>query len=96
MKGILIFYMNYKPDLGQTREHSEELINIVREQNQNLIDKIQSETDYNVMFVATCGEACRVDKVDFDMPFPRYVAPYVDIVQNDKIYSVIRQLEEDK
>lgn len=71
-KGILVFYINYFPDSGQKVE---DIINIVRQQNKDLIDKLEGngEGDYKVMFVPTTKEASRVEKIDFDQPHPRFV-----------------------
>ena len=69
MKGFIVFYVNYFPDLNQT---AEEVLNLHKMHNKVVVEKVQ-ESGYEVMFVATTKEACRVDKVDFDQPFPRFV-----------------------
>lgn len=62
MKGILVFYINYHPDEGET---ASDCINFVHNQNLELIEALAVEADYRVMFVPTTHEACRVVKVDF-------------------------------
>lgn len=70
MKGILTFYINFHPDLGQDVSQT---IEIFRQINKSLFDEINSESEYRVAIVPTTKEACRIEKIDFDKPFPRSV-----------------------
>lgn len=70
-KGILMFYINYVPDSGVTVETT---IDLIRNQNKELLDKLKAEGNYEVCFVPTIKEATRIEKVDFAAPFPRFLA----------------------
>lgn len=54
-------------DLNQT-------IEVFKQVNKDLFDSIQNDSDYNVAIVPTTKEACRIEKIDFDKPFPRFVS----------------------
>lgn len=69
MKGLIVFYMNFWPDLNQDPQQA---VDLMRRINQDVIEAIMKETDYRVMVVPCTKESCRVEKVDFDQPFPRY------------------------
>jgi hypothetical protein len=69
-KGFIVFYINYFPEQGQ---NVDDTINLIRNQNKALLDKLKEDGEYDVMFVPTVKEASRVEKVDFGMPFPRFV-----------------------
>lgn len=69
-KGILMFYINFVPDSGVTVEQTTDLF---RSQNKELLEKLKAAGDYEVMFVPTVKEATRVEKVDFDQPYPRFI-----------------------
>ena len=86
MKGFVVFYCNYYPDLGQDPELH---MQIARNQNADLIGSLK-EKGYESMFIPCTKESTRVEKIDLDLPYPRYVAPHVDVVENDKIISDIR------
>jgi hypothetical protein len=70
-KGVLMFYINFVPDSGVTVEAT---IDLFRNQNKELLDKFKNEGNYEICFVPTVKEATRVEKIDFDMPFPRFLA----------------------
>ncbi len=86
MKGIIVFYVNFFPELQQNEV---EVLEKMQKFNSNMISKIEAE-GYSCMFLATTKEATRVEKIDFDSPFPRYVLPRIDIVDNDKIMNSIK------
>lgn len=87
MKGFIVFFINYFPDLGQDIEQS---IQIMRVINTEVIKKF-NEYGYEVMFIGTTKEGTRVEKVDFDLPFPRYVLPRIDIVDNDEMMKFMKE-----
>lgn len=61
MRGVLVVYVNYHPEQGETRE---DCIAFLQNQNRELFNSLMTETDYRVMFVPTTNEACRVERVD--------------------------------
>lgn len=71
MKGIITFYINVHPDLNQDLTES---IEVFRQVNKDLFESIQKESEYRIAIVPTTKEACRIEKVDFDKPFPRFVS----------------------
>jgi hypothetical protein len=69
--GLIMFYINYRPEDGEDVKKRKELL---WECNKEIFDKIQSETSYRIAVVPTTKESCRVEKMDFDKPYPRYLA----------------------
>lgn len=67
MKGILVVYVNYHEgeDPRVKTDHW-------RAQNSELQQSLK-EMGYHVMFIYSTKESCRVEKIDFDKPFPRFV-----------------------
>lgn len=86
MKGIMTFYMNVE-EVEDGKES--EYLDLMKRTNADLIHKLE-ESGYGVMIVPVEKESSRVEKVDFDMPFPRYILPHVDIVEHDKILQEIK------
>lgn len=80
MRGFITFFVNYHSDLGQTPD---EVLNLHKIHNKAVVEKVQ-DAGYEVMFVACTKEACRVEKVDFDQPFPRYVPGKPRLLENVK------------
>lgn len=70
-KGILTFYVNYVPDSGMTVETT---IDLIRNYNKELFDKLKAEGNYEICFVPTTKEASRIEKLDFATPSPRSLA----------------------
>jgi hypothetical protein len=66
-QGIVTFYINVNPDEGLDVTQTIELF---RAANKELIEATK-DSDYQIAIVPTTKEACRVEKVDFDKPFPR-------------------------
>ena len=62
MKGIIVIYVNYHPEDGET---AADCINFIHNQNKELIEAMAREADYRAMFVPTTKEACRIEKIDF-------------------------------
>lgn len=82
MKGIIVFYINFHPDNGQDAQSS---VDVMMRCNKEVIDKINSDGEYRVMVVPTTKEACRVEKIDFDMAFPRYTSKtHFDIHEDEQ------------
>lgn len=82
MKGIVVLYINFYPDHNQDIT---QIIKLIKETNKELFDKINDGMDYQVMLVPTTKEACRVEKIDFDKPFPRFLnKTHVDLVEVEK------------
>ena len=85
MKGIMTFYMNVE-ECEDIKAYLDILIDI----NSGLIQRME-EAGYGVMVVPVRNESSRVEKVDFDQPFPRFILPHVDIVEHDKIIQEIKE-----
>jgi hypothetical protein len=82
MEGIITFYINFHPDLGQDVEKT---IEIFKQTNKDLIDSVNKDSGYRVAVVPTTKEACRIEKIDFNKPFPRFVSRmHTDIVELEK------------
>jgi len=69
MKGYVVFYINFFPDLGQDIET---IFKMIISHNKDMLDKAREHGEYEIIFVPTTKEATRVEKVDFDRPFPRF------------------------
>jgi len=94
LKGVVVFFLNYNPDIeGVTFK---EQIEMFKDLNSEFIKDIQEESNYLVSVVPTTKEACRVEKVDFDHPFPRFVPSNMDIRENEENKLMIRQIMEKK
>jgi len=91
MKGILTFFVNFFPENG---ENAQETLQFIKEFNKDLIEQCTAN-DYGVMFVPTTKEASRLEKVDWDHPFPRYVAPHIDLEENDRIMASMKKEHKD-
>jgi len=86
LKGVMMVYVNYFPELNQTLEGT---VNFAKSINAELYDKIR-ENGYEVMFIGTTKEGTRVEKIDFDAPFPRSILPKMDIVDYSDIEKSIK------
>jgi hypothetical protein len=81
MKGYVIFYINFFPDLGQDMET---IFKMIISHNKEMLDKVREHGEYDIIFVPTTKEATRVEKIDFDRPFPRFKPQSnKNIVNND-------------
>ncbi|CAE7860279.1 unnamed protein product [Symbiodinium microadriaticum] len=94
MNGVIMFYLNYSPDIEgvSLREH----VDIFKELNAEFIKQLESETYYRVVIVPTTNEASRVEKMDFDHPFPRFMPNSVDIQETEQNKKFIREIMEKK
>lgn len=79
LKGIVVFFVNMYPDLGQQIEPT---LKMFKESAKSLIDRLQADGRYVIIFVPTTKEATRVEKVDYDAPFPRCVARSLDVLRD--------------
>lgn len=70
LEGVIVFYVNF---VKEEQVNRLEYLKSVRELNQIWIDRIEQEGRYAVMMVPTVAEASRVEKIDFNAPFPRFV-----------------------
>lgn len=78
IQGVVIFFINLYPDLGQDVHVT---MNLVKEMHQPLVDILNQEGKYPPIFIPTHKEATRVEKIDYDAPFPRYMAKSHDIMK---------------
>lgn len=70
MKGIIVFYIDVHPECNQ---ETQQVVDLMVRINQPVLDRIKADGDYQVIFVPTTKEACRVEKIDFDKPYPRFL-----------------------
>ena len=76
-KGLVIFWVNLHPDMGQD---TRETLEMVKDANKSLVDYMATEDGrYRFLFVPTFKESTRIEKIDFDEPFPRCMARGVDV-----------------
>ncbi len=76
LKGVVFFYFNLYPDLGQQVAATMQMI---KEMNKPLIEKLSEDGRYVCILVPTTKEATRVEKVDYNSPFPRYMPRSLDV-----------------
>lgn len=76
LKGIVVLYVNLYPDLGQEIEPT---LLAVREMNAPLLTSLMEDGSYTPIIVPTFKEATRLEKIDYDEPFPRYKPKCGDI-----------------
>ena len=87
MDGIVFIYVNFLPDT--TREDQQAVIDLTLKMNQSVMDKINKETNYQVMIIPSDKESCRVEKLDFDKPHPRFFPKsHVPVLDEDKKYLI--------
>lgn len=83
MDGIIFIYINFLPDTSS--EDRQATIDLTIKLNQVVIDKITKDTNYQVMWVPSVKESCRVEKLDFDKPHPRFLPNSCsDVLVEDK------------
>lgn len=78
LQGVVFFFINVLPDLDQDIE---ETVNMIKTFNGPLVQKIHADGRYVCMFVPTTKEATRIQKVDFNAPFPRLVGRSLDVMR---------------
>ena len=78
MKGVVVFFVNLYPDMGQDVSIT---MNMIKEMNKPLADSLTADGQYVALFIPTHKEATRVEKIDYDAPFPRYMAKSHDIMK---------------
>lgn len=88
MKGLLVFYVNTRDgNVAQVQTQ----MDLFLKSNDTLIKRIQDEMGYQIMLVPTQNEACRIEKIEFDKPFPRYALPHIDLAESDKMMERIHK-----
>jgi len=92
IKGLMVFYVNFYPDLGQ---EVEPVMQMIKEMNAPLITRLAEEVRYLCLFVPTTKESTRIEKVDFDYPFPRCVAGSADVEREGVIIKKKKPSEEE-
>lgn len=90
--GVIIFYLNYNPDIEGLSFKDQ--VEIFKELNSDFIKQLEVECNYRVAIVPTTKESCRVEKMDFDCPFPRFVPNNVDVRENEQNKLLIKKLIE--
>lgn len=68
MKGMFIFYVNVTDE----QKSMSEIVDYIKQTNKQVFEKINKELDYEIAFFPTFKEACRVEKIDIEKPFPRF------------------------
>jgi hypothetical protein len=70
LKGFITFFVNLpKEDNRNVMDY----VTMVRDLNKAWIERVEREGNYTVIIVPTIGEASRVEKVDFNAPFPLFI-----------------------
>jgi len=67
-KGIIICYIN-RHDHNENYERS--LLDSILKTNEEMI-KILEDEGYYMLFLVTTTEASRIEKIDYDKPYPRF------------------------
>lgn len=78
LKGVIVFFINLYPDLGQDVHAT---MNLVKDLHKPLVDSLNEDGRYLTLFVPTHKEATRIEKIDYDAPFPRYMSKSHDIMK---------------
>lgn len=79
LKGIVVFFVNLYPELGQDVKMT---MNTYKEMSKPLIDSMTSDGRYVPIFAPVHKEATRIEKIDFDSPFPRFNPSSEEIVKS--------------
>lgn len=80
MKGIITVYINLKKTQKiDVSAQIDSIMTSVKEHNASLIQAVEKEGEYLVMFVPCFEEATRIEKIDFNAPFPRFLPRNVDL-----------------
>ena len=66
--GLINLFINFHPEV---KFEVDEVLSVIKEVNKEAFDLISKDGRYQIMIVPTTKEASRIEKVDFDMPFPR-------------------------
>lgn len=86
-KGLVVFWVNLHPDMGQD---TRETLELVKEMNKPLLDHMTTEDGrYRFLFIPTFKESTRIEKIDFDEPFPRYISRGIDVYKHGIQTSVV-------
>lgn len=86
LKGIVTFYINIEQQKGTENDYMQ----LMRNVNSELFSKME-ESGYGVALVPVANnESNRVEKVDFDRPFPRYILPHIDIQDQEEMLEEVK------
>lgn len=78
LKGVIVWFINMYPDLGQSVDHT---LHMIKEMNKPLMERLAADGRYVCLMIPTTKEATRIEKVDYDAPFPRYKAKSYDVLK---------------
>lgn len=70
MKGFINLFVNF-PDFDPDRIDA--IVQIIKRDNQEVF-ALAAKTDYPIMLIPCQDEASRIEKVDFNAPFPRFIS----------------------
>jgi hypothetical protein len=76
LKGVIVWFVNMYPDLGQSVSQT---MHMIKDMNKPLLEKLAADGRYVCLMIPTTKEATRIEKVDYDSPFPRYMTKSHDI-----------------
>ena len=94
MNGVIMFFLNYNPDIDGVSIRDQ--VELFKELNAGFIEELERETQYRVSIIPTTKEASRVEKLDFEHPFPRFVPNNVDIRETEQNKNFIKEIMERK
>jgi hypothetical protein len=75
MGGVISLFVNFHPEI---KVDPKEVMPLVAKINEEAIQIIAEDGQYQLMIVPTTKEASRVEKVDYEMPFPRFVPKKIE------------------
>lgn len=91
MQGVITFYLNYDIE----KQKAQELINVFKQENKELLEELP-KAGFFVAVVPTTNEATRVEKVDFEFPFPRFAPRKADIMSLSSATPIIEKKDKEK
>lgn len=68
LKGFITLYVNFHPEV---KVDPAQVMSLIQEINKEALHQIAEDGQYQIMVVPTTKEASRIEKVDYDSPFPR-------------------------
>ena len=69
--GLINLFVNFHPEV---KFDIDDVMKIIQSVNEEAFKCIIEDDQYQIMIVPTTKEASRVEKIDFDMPFPRFAS----------------------
>jgi hypothetical protein len=76
LKGIVVWFINLYPDLGQSIEST---MAMMKDMNKPLLARLAEDGRYVCLMIPTTKESTRVVKIDYNAPFPRYMPRSADV-----------------